>query len=133
MNLSKNFTLSEFTESATASKYKLNNTPSPEVIKNLEKLCVNCLQKLRDKIGMPIKISSGYRSILVNKKVKGSDTSQHIKGEAADIKVEGLTPKQLYNYILNNAIPFDQLILEPTWVHISWSSTRRRRHFWVQK
>jgi uncharacterized protein YcbK (DUF882 family) len=133
MNLSKNFTLSEFTESATASKYKLDNTPSPEVIKNLEKLCVNCLQKLRDKIGMPIKISSGYRSILVNKKVKGSDTSQHIKGEAADIKVEGLTPKQLYNYILNNGIPFDQLILEPTWVHISWSSTRRRRQFWVQK
>lgn len=132
MNLSENFTLAEFTESATATKHKIDNTPSKAVIVNLKALCTNCLQPLRNKLGKPVKISSGYRCTALNTKVKGSNTSQHPKGEAADIKVKGLTPRQLYDYILKSGIKFDQLILEPTWVHISWSKNRLRMQAWVK-
>ena len=132
MNLSENFTLAEFTESATATKHKIDNTPSKAVIENLKALCANCLQPLRNKLGKAIKVSSGYRSDALNKKVKGSKTSQHPKGEAADINVDGMTDRQLYDYILKSGVKFDQLILEPTWVHVSWSKNRLRMQAWVK-
>ena len=74
--LSKNFTLEELVYSDTAKRYGLNNTPTPQVIANLKNLCVNVLQPLRDYLGKPIRVTSGYRSPEVNKRVGGAVDSQ---------------------------------------------------------
>lgn len=87
MKLTKNFTLEEF-----ASK---DGAPFPqEVVKNLSVLAKQ-LQIIRDEIGHPISITSGYRSPAHNAKIKGAKHSYHTKGMAADIKVQGVEPKEV--------------------------------------
>jgi zinc D-Ala-D-Ala carboxypeptidase len=131
MNLTKNFTLKEMCESTTAIRLGIDNTPSDIAIKSLLLLCKNVLQPLRDHIGESIKVSSGYRSPALNKKIGGSKSSQHCLGQAADISC-GERTAELYEYIKNNLI-FDQLIWEfgtdenPDWVHVSYSSTNNRK------
>lgn len=126
MNLSKNFTLSELTNSSTANYYKVSNTPDRWALDNLKKLCNEVLQPIRDKWGDSIFINSGYRSPSVNRLVKGSASSQHLKGEAADITVgskEG--NKKLFDVIVQmidkGEIKVGQLIDEYDykWIHIS--------------
>jgi len=112
-NLSKNFTLDEF-----ASK---DGAPTPpEVLENLRKLAQN-LQVLRDYIGKPIKINSGYRSPAHNAKIKGARNSQHIKGKAADITVTGVTPNQLaaiiFKLIQEKKISEGGVGIYPNFVH----------------
>lgn len=132
MNLTNSFTLKELTESNTAIRLGIDNTPSEFVIKNLLLLCKNVLQPLRDHMDEPIKISSGYRSMELNKKIGGSSsTSQHCVGQAADISC-GERTAEIYDFIKNNII-FDQLIWEfgtddnPIWVHVSYSSKKNRK------
>ena len=131
MNLTKNFTLKEMYESTTAIRLGIDNTPSDIVIKNLLLLCKKVLQPLREHMDESIKVSSGYRSPDLNKKIGGSKSSQHCLGQAADISC-GERTAELYNYIKNNLI-FDQIIWEfgtdenPDWVHVSYSSTRNRK------
>jgi zinc D-Ala-D-Ala carboxypeptidase len=131
MNLTKNFTLEEMYKSTTAIRLGIDNTPSDIAIKNLLLLCQKVLQPLRENIGESIKVSSGYRSPALNKKIGGSKSSQHCLGQAADISC-GERTAELYNYIKNNLI-FDQIIWEfgtdknPDWVHVSYSSTRNRK------
>ena len=86
MRLSKNFTLSEFTRSATASRKGIDNTPSAKDIVNLQHLVSKILQPMRNALG-PIRITSGYRSPAVNRAIGGSTKSQHCKGQAADIQI----------------------------------------------
>ena len=126
MNLSKNFTLSELTNSSTANYYKVSNTPDRFALENLTKLCNEILQPIRDKWGDSIYVNSGYRSPKVNRLVGGSSSSQHTKGEAADITVgskEG--NKKLFDMIVqmidNKEITVGQLIDEKDfkWLHIS--------------
>lgn len=125
MQLSKNFTLAELTR--TSAPYE--NYPQVRERIALKQLVDNVLQPLRDLYGKPIKINSGYRSPLVNMKVKGSPKSQHMKGEAADItggsREENM---KLYNLIRDN-LPFDQLINEYdfTWVHVSYKAKGNRK------
>ena len=130
MRLSKNFTLEEMTYSDTASRYGYHNYPTTTAIKNLGYLTQNFLQPLRDKLGKAILILSGYRSELVNQKVGGSSTSQHKYGQAVDIQVTGMSPLQLFFYIKESGLDYDQLILERTkkaeWVHVSF--TKHNRH-----
>lgn len=130
MRLSKNFTLEEMTYSDTARRYGYHNYPNTEAIKNLGYLTQNFLQPLRDKINKPILILSGYRSELVNQKVGGAKTSQHKYGQAVDIQIAGMSPLQLYLYIKESGLDYDQLILERTknaeWVHVSF--TKHNRH-----
>ena len=120
--LSKNFTLEEFTDSATARKLGLKNDPNPEQAANIARLVKDILQPARDMLGMPITVSSGFRSAEVNKAVGGSATSQHRKGEAADPQCAD--NKRLFD-IINDNFVFDQLIWEygddnqPDWVHVS--------------
>ena len=129
MKLSKNFTLSELTKSQSATRLGLDNTPSMTVIDNLQALVDNVLQPLRDALGKPISISSGYRSPEVNKAIGGSATSDHTRGQAADIEVAGMSNKDLAEHIRDN-LKFTQLILEfpsrndPSagWVHVSYNS-----------
>lgn len=120
MKLTSNFTLSEFTYSPTATNNGINNEPPNIAIENLRLLCIRILQPLRDFIGRAITISSGYRCIKLNGLVGGVITSQHVIGKAVDIKVEGMTPFEVASMILELNLPFDQLILYPTFVHVSY-------------
>ncbi len=123
------FTLEELTRSDTAIAQKLDNTPDEQAIKNLNTLVDNVLDPLRKLYGKPIIVTSGYRSPEVNKAVKGSKTSQHVLGEAADITVRSKKEnKKLFNLIKDN-LPFDQLINEHnySWVHVSYRDGRLRK------
>ena len=99
MRLSQNFTLNELTYSDTASRLGIKNLPTQEVIQNLGALVQNVLQPLRDMLGKPITITSGFRNKLLNQKVGGANNSQHLFGQAADIIVYGMKVEDLYNYI----------------------------------
>lgn len=142
MNLSKDFTLLELLKSKTAEKYGIDEQYKPpfEVVESLRKLCVNILQPLRDKVG-PIKVNSGYRCPRLNShpKVKGQKTSQHLKGEAADIEGINCTNAQLFKAIQDLKLPYDQLIWEfgtekePSWVHVSYGIRNRRMILYIPK
>ena len=121
--ITTNFTLNELIYSSTADRYDIDNTPSRMEYNNLKMLCENILQPIRDKWKKPIRVTSGYRSPALNSKLKGSATSQHCKGEAADIDCEN--NERLFNIIIsminNNEIEVGQLIDEKkySWIHIS--------------
>ena len=125
--LSPHFTLAELTRSEAATRMGLDNTPSPDVIVNLRALCEKVLEPLRVAIGKPLRVNSGYRGPLANTAVGGSNTSQHSKGEAADVEVDGMDNTQLAKKIIELKLPFDQLIAEfvdpdrpgSGWVHVS--------------
>lgn len=131
MNITKNFTLEEMYKSTTAIRLGMDNAPSDVAVANLIHLCKNVLQPLRDYMDESIRVSSGYRSPELNKKIGGSKTSQHCFGQAADISC-GERTAEMYHYIKNNLI-FDQLIWEfgndhnPDWVHVSYSTTHNRK------
>ena len=89
---------------------------------------LNVLEPLRVIIGKPIIVSSGYRCPRVNKAAKGSKTSQHMQGMAADIKVKGMTPEQVFQKIITSGLVFDQCIQEfNSWVHVSYNSKKLRK------
>jgi len=127
MKLTTNFNLEDFTISQEAIRKGLNNDPDQDSISNLKALCENVLEKLED-IGLSIFISSGYRSPEVNKAIGGAATSQHCKGQAADISAKGYTPEQLFQLIKKSGLPFDQLIQEfDRWVHVSYVPKGRKQ------
>lgn len=129
----KYFTIDELSASTEARKMGLDNTPTSEVIANLTELVEHVLDPLRDKYGRPIMVSSGYRCPRLNKAVGGSATSQHVKGEAADIYVT--RPKEMAELfaLIYYTLPFDQLIWErgtddaPAWIHVSYREGDNRR------
>lgn len=151
MQISKNFTLEELLKSPTALQwdFKEQFTPPEDVVENLIQLVVNVLQPLRDKIGRPIRVTSGYRSPRVNSKVGGASTringrvvqtSQHVLGEAVDIEcwVDGresnnLIVEALRELAKSPTFEWDQIIKEfgtennPSWVHISFKKGKNRK------
>ena len=128
--LTSNFSLDEFTRAATAMKYGICNEAPVEVVSNLQNLCQQVLQPLRDHLGVPVVITSGYRCRMLNRLVGGVPNSQHITGEAADlILLRGAQScvdielmRQAFQWIRLNC-DFDQLIWEQkngkTWIHVS--------------
>ena len=125
----KYFTFNELCRSETASKHKIDNTPSAEIIANLTALVDNVLDPLREVWGRPIIVTSGYRCEALNKLVGGVPTSQHKQGQAADISTGSIEDnKKLFDLAIKLKLPYDQIIDEYgyKWVHISYSSTRRR-------
>lgn len=134
MKLSDNFTLEELTNSDTAKANKIDNTPTPEVLAKLKKLCTDVLQPIRNKYGKPIIVTSGYRNQKVNSLVGGSKTSQHMTGQAADIKCTATTKAYLFNLIKTmierGELKVGQLIWEygtkkePNWIHVSLPYTK---------
>lgn len=131
MQLSEHFTLSEMTRSDTAERNHIDNTPSQEVVDNLRALCRNVLEPSRVAYGEPIYITSGYRCPALNKAVGGKPTSQHLRGEAADLQVRGVKNlRKLYNAIRDHGV-FDQLLFESNgatkWIHVSYTSYGNRR------
>ena len=125
MNLSKSFTLLELTQSQEAARTGLDNTPTTEHIKSLNLLCANILQPLRDKVDRPIVISSGYRSVNLNRLIGGSVFSQHTTGQAADFTIPSMTVEEVISIIRELNLPVDQCINEyGQWIHISHRHNR---------
>lgn len=126
MKLTEHFTLDELTRSDTAVRKGLDNMPPPAIAQRLLLTAVG-LELVRELLGAPILITSGYRSPEVNSAIGGSPNSQHCKGEAVDFIAPGFgTPKAVCLAILDSDISFDQLIEEGNWVHISFSDNPRR-------
>jgi hypothetical protein len=129
MQLTNNFSLKELTTSETATRKGLDNTPNETVIANLKTLAENILQPVREHYGKSVKVNSGYRSPEVNASVGGSKTSDHCKGQAADIEITGVANGDLAKYIAEN-YKFTQVILEfytqgipdSGWVHVSYDA-----------
>jgi zinc D-Ala-D-Ala carboxypeptidase len=127
MNLTKNFTLAEMCKSETALRHDMDNTPGEKEIGNLKLLCEKVLQPVRDHYGKGVKVNSGFRHPEVNAKVGGSKTSDHCRGQAADIEIPGVANAELAEWIKDN-LKFQQLILEfytpgipdSGWVHVSY-------------
>jgi hypothetical protein len=127
MKLTENFSLSEMTKSETALRHGLDNTPGEEELENLRKLAENVLQPVRDAYGKGVKVNSGFRHPDVNAAVGGSKTSDHCRGQAADIEIPGVANADLAQWISEN-LEFRQLILEfytpgipdSGWVHVSY-------------
>ena len=127
MNLSANFTLKELTKSDTATRLGLDNTPDEATIENLKLLCQEVLQPIREHFGKSVTVNSGYRSPESNAAVGGSKTSDHCKGQAADIEIDGIPNPELAKWIMDN-LDYTQLILEfytqgqpnSGWVHVSY-------------
>jgi len=127
MKLSKNLSLSEVTYSKTALRRNIDNTPTDEHIENLKYLAENVFQPIRDHFGVPIYISSGYRSPELNKAIGGSPRSFHSHGMALDLDQDhrntGISNYDVFHYIKDN-LPFTELIWEfglstPNWVHVA--------------
>lgn len=119
MNLTKNFTLEEFLHSDYGEAHNIENLATDDVVYNLTALAQDILQPLRDLYGKQIKVNSGYRCKQINDGVGSKDTSQHLKGQAADLDCDD--NKKLYDLIRDN-LDYDQLIDEKSmsWVHVSY-------------
>ncbi len=131
--ISKNFTLDELIVSATANQLNIINAPGVEEVCNMCALVHHVLQPLRNAMGEQIKIGSGYRSPRLNRAVGGVSNSQHVKGEAADLCIDGdkVKGKRWFEWIKSHC-DFDQLIWEHNskgsyWVHVSYRSDGKNR------
>ena len=127
MKLSENFSLDEVIRSATAIKLGIDNTPEQEHLDNLQVVIDEIAQPLRDHFGKPVRINSGYRSPALNEAIGGSINSQHSKGEALDLEIDGVSNLEVADWITDNC-DYDQVILEfynpadgpnSGWVHAS--------------
>jgi len=120
--ISKNFSYREFEESKTAKDLGITNVISTFEVRNaVRELVLELLQPLRDAWGKPMHVNSGYRCPALNEAVGGTPKSQHPKGEAADVRAndEPDTPLELAQLAYDLDLPYDQMILYPTFVHFS--------------
>ena len=129
MNLSKHVTKSEFERSEKAISLGISNEMNATETQKAIDLCENVFEPIREHLGLPIKINSGFRSQRVNKLVGGASSSQHTKGEAMDL---ALGDRELFEWILDN-VTFDQIIFEhgndnfAGWFHISYRKGNNRK------
>jgi hypothetical protein len=145
MKISQHLSLSEVTRSDSAKRHGIDNTPTAEHLENFKLLAEKVFEPIRAHFGVPIFISSGYRSKELNKAIGGASkivngiyvpTSQHCKGEAIDIDMDGssngVTNKMIFDFI-KDKLDFDQLIWEfgsdknPDWVHVSYTKAGNRK------
>ena len=140
MKLSKYVSLAEVTKSDTATRRGISNEPTEEHLENLKTICTEVFDKVREHFGVPIYISSGYRSAALNKAIKGSSTSDHSLGRALDLdqdfRSNGITNMDVFKFIKDN-LEFDQLIYEfgssknPDWVHVGYRKGSNRKQILV--
>lgn len=143
IKLSEHFYLYEFTRSQTATRHGIANVPNETCLDNIVALCENVLEKVRKYFNFPVSISSGYRCKKLNRKVKGSSSSQHKYGEAADFSVNGKNLKDVFNWMAfgevpvdnesqclepQSAVEFDQIIYEfGSWIHVSYKKNGKNK------
>ena len=131
--LSEHFRLNEFVNSPTAEARGIDNTPSAAVVERLRALCGHVLEPLRQAMGVPITISSGYRCPRLNRAVGGVRNSQHLYGEAADIHLPDESVGRVWFLWIMDNCQFDQLIWESTpassrhWIHVSFREGSNRQ------
>jgi hypothetical protein len=129
MKLSEHFSLSEFTQSSTAIRLGIQNIASPAIIGNLKMVADN-MEKVRDILGTPIFITSGYRSLKLNRAIGSSDNSDHVLGYACDFKSPQFgTPDDIVRALKDSDIQYHQLICEggqTGWVHVSYNPKMKR-------
>jgi hypothetical protein len=117
--IGRTFWLSEFTVSAMAERLGRSVVVPPSLVPNIERLVDTVLQPLRDELGRPVVIISGYRPVWLNTRVGGSRTSAHKDARAADLIVPGLTPLQVVKVVRALELPVDQAIEEfGAWTHL---------------
>ena len=132
MVISQHLTLAELIRSESAKRNGITNMPTPEHIENLKALAENIFEPIRTEFRVPIYLSSAYRSQALNKLVNGSAKSQHCKGEAIDIDMDGhthnITNKDIFDFIVAK-LPFDQVINEfnYSWIHVSYKKNGPQR------
>ena len=133
MKISQHLTLAELIRSESAKRLGISNMPTPEHIENLKELAENIFEPIREHFKHPIHISSGYRSQALNAAIGGSLNSQHSRGMAIDIDMDGTIIKNSAIFEYAKTLPFDQLIAEfpkngePNWIHISYSPLHRKQ------
>ena len=140
--LSPHFKLREFIASRTAEEHGIDNTPPDEAVENLRRLCEGCLEPLREALGLPVVVTSGFRTKALNSLLAhSSERSQHMLGQAADLYIghtentestvkasrRELLIKAFREVLTNPKIDFDQIILYPTFIHVSFVSRERNR------
>ena len=129
MQLSKHLSRAEFERSDAATNYGINNSMNSGQLAKAIALAENCFEPIREHLGKPIRVNSGYRSPAVNKRIGGALTSQHSLGEAIDLD---LHDRDLFEWIIDNVV-FDQLIYEAgndteaAWFHISYREGHNRK------
>lgn len=133
----KYFTINELTKSSKANALGIDNIPTEPAANSLNQLIDNILDPLREAWGAPIQVTSGYRCPELNRAVGGSNTSQHVLGEAADIKAVPGTKsnnEKLYKLIRELNLPVDQCINEYnySWIHVSYGPRHRRMYFAIK-
>ena len=133
MQLTKNFTLEELVHSDTADAKGIDNTPTQEIIDNLKELAENVLQPIRDKWGKPLIINSGYRCKELNKAIGGVSTSQHQRGQAADIEAGTNDDNKELFYMISDMIEDKEIIVDQlldearySWIHVSYNKDKNR-------
>jgi zinc D-Ala-D-Ala carboxypeptidase len=133
MQLSKYFSLQEVISSQTATRKGIDNTPNPEQLATLRDTCAKADQ-IREFLGHPVVVTSGFRSPKLNAAIGGSKTSSHMTGEALDIRCPGYgSAKEVFDALRKSGIQFDQLILEfpnspGAWVHVGFGERMRNQH-----
>lgn len=140
MKLSENLSLAELIRSESAKRNGIANMPTKDHIENMKILAEKVFQPIRNHFKVPIHISSGYRSKELNAKVGGSSTSDHSKGMAIDIDVDGTTisNNEIFYYIKDN-LQFKQLIFEfpvngqASWIHVSYDTKNLKNEVLVAK
>jgi len=128
-NISKYITYLEATTSQTAIRKGIVNIPGDKELINMQLVGIRVFDVIRKHFKTPLRVSSFYRSLLLNNSIGGSKTSQHVKGQAIDIQGTGkVTNKMIFDYIKEN-LDFDQLINEYnySWVHVSYVSKEKNR------
>lgn len=128
-NISEHISYLEATNSPTALKLGINNNPDEATLERMKLVAKECFEKVRSFYGKPIKVNSFYRSPELNKAVKGSKTSQHVKGEAIDLSAGSKEQnKILFDWMRLN-LDYDQLIWENggVWIHVSYKSKGNRK------
>jgi hypothetical protein len=131
MHLSKNFTLAEL---CTTGGRSILNQPNAEQTEALRRLCIKVLQPIREHFGLPVTVNSGFRCLELNAAVGGSPTSQHMRGEAADIEIAGVRNDEIWNFIVAY-LNYDQAIAERLskddgaagWIHVSFAAKNRKQ------
>lgn len=132
-NISKYITYLEAITSQTATRKGIVNIPGDKELINMQLVGIRVFDVIREHFNIPLRVSSFYRSLLLNNSVGGAKTSQHIKGQAIDIQGTGeVSNKMIFDYVKDN-LDFDQLIWEfgtdknPAWVHVSYVSKDKNR------
>ncbi|BDU76282.1 D-Ala-D-Ala carboxypeptidase family metallohydrolase [Mesoterricola sediminis] len=118
-SLTAHFTLEEMTRSEVASRRGIINTPNQDQAENLEYLCMTLLEPIRNMLGCPLHVNSGFRSHVVNLLVGGASNSAHLDGRACDFVPVGMDIRLAFDAIRRSALPYDKVLLEcGSWIHV---------------